>query len=133
MPRKPRKICRWPPCQRKTSGAYCDRHKDKEKAFAGSKAHPFYNHKIWRGSRPNKPFGQRGGLREKKLMETPYCEQCKENGIYKDITGRRAGVVDHKIRFQSAKSREEQWKLFTDWDNLQSLCTECHAIKTAKE
>ena len=52
----------------------------KRESFHHSKSDPWYNLKVWRGNH-GKPFGQRGGLREQQLINTPYCEQCKRNGI----------------------------------------------------
>lgn len=103
------------------------------KSFQGSKAHPWYNLPLWKGN-PNLPLGQRGGLREKQLLSEPYCRKCKqEKGIVKDVTGKRAGVADHIIPFESGKTKAEKWELFTDFDNLQTLCFSCHNSKSATE
>lgn len=131
MPTKPKQICREPTCHRKTKGAYCKEHKKQSYGFS-SDLHPFYNHKIWRGSNPNKPLGQRGGLREMQLREVPYCEKCKEEkGIIKDVSF--GGIVDHIVAWKTGETEQERWSLFTDFDNLQTLCVQCHNSKSAKE
>jgi 5-methylcytosine-specific restriction endonuclease McrA len=64
-------------------------------------------------------------------METPYCEKCKkETGRIVDVTAKGAGAVDHIIPWKSGSTKAEQWELFTDFDNLQTLCRRHHASKT---
>lgn len=130
MPNRPRSICRFPPCNRKTSDTYCKSHKHHDKSYSNkSSSDPWYNHKIWRGS-INKPFGQRGGMRERQLLKVPYCIKCKEEGVIKDIT--KGGIVDHIIPFRSVP-KERQWHYFTDPENHQSLCKTCHNEKSASD
>lgn len=137
---KPKTICNNPQCHRKTKGRYCNR--CEQKGFGENKSYGFsseldewYNHKIWRGSTPNKPLGQRGGRREMQLLEQPYCEKClEEDGVYNDVTGKRQGVVDHIERFRDPSLTEaEQWNRFIDPENHQTLCRSCHNQKSAKE
>ena len=68
-----------------------------------------YNSKRWRS------------LRSKYIRYNPVCVQCRDNNIIKD-----ANVVDHIKPVSEGGS-------FINWSNLQSLCTSCHAKKTAKE
>ena len=63
----------------------------------------------------------RNGVRVLKLKTTPYCEICLENDILTE-----AKEVDH------IKPISEGGEPF-DIDNLQALCTSCHAKKSAKE
>lgn len=131
MPSRPKQICRHPVCQRKTKGSYCEEHKQLDTGFT-SEVHPWYQTKRWRGN-PNKPLGQRGGLREAQLLSTPYCEMCKKEGRITDVTGKGKGVCDHIIPWGTGKTTAEKWELFTDPSNLQSLCVPCDRIKTAKD
>lgn len=130
MPYKPKSICNYPSCGIKTKGRYCERHKEFDTSFANKKTDKWYNYPIWKGN-PNKPIGQRGGLRELQLKKQPYCEHCKNEGVYKDVTN--GGVVDHIKPFRSVKDLKEQWQLFIDTDNHQTLCSSCHNKKTATE
>lgn len=50
------------------------------------------------------------------------CRRCSKQGI---ITV--ADMVDHIV------PSKVEWELRLDIDNLQALCNECHAIKTAED
>lgn len=50
------------------------------------------------------------------------CRRCSKQGI---ITV--ADMVDHIV------PTKVKWELRLDIDNLQALCNECHAIKTAED
>ena len=108
------------------------RTRPKQKSFHQSKTDVWYNLKIWRGN-PNKPLGQRGGLREEHLLSNPCCENCKEEGIINYVLEKGKGVVDHIKRFRSAPTESEQYQLFTDPKNLSTLCQRCHNRKTGSE
>jgi predicted HNH restriction endonuclease len=54
-------------------------------------------------------------------MENPVCEKCEAKGMT-----RQTEEVHHKIPWETGGTEEVQWRLFTDWDNLESLCGECH-------
>ena len=45
--------------------------------------------------------------------------------LNKDIS-RPAQHVHHKKEFLKGSTDEERWKLLLDYDNLQSLCLDCH-------
>lgn len=60
-------------------------------------------------------------LRELKLLDTPLCEICAT----KDII-RPAVDVHHITSFVSASTQEQCVFLAFDYNNLQSLCKECH-------
>lgn len=61
-------------------------------------------------------------LRKRKLQADPLCEGCKDRG-----RATLACEVDHIIRIV------ERPDLRLDWANLQSLCSRCHAAKSAAE
>lgn len=72
--------------------------------------HAMYNLWIWR-----KP----SGLRASALRRDGYiCQECKV-AIATD--------VDHRIPHNGSM------ELFTDLDNLQSLCKSCHSSKTMRD
>ena len=79
---------------------------DKEKAKVD---YSFYNTAAWR--RTSKLY----------RIQNPLCEECKINEITK-----AAEVVDHIKAIIDGGSKLE-------WNNLQSLCKDCHATKTAKD
>ena len=118
MPSAPKKLCAYQGCNRKVKKGYCEEHKSFDNSFATKKSDHWYNLPIWKGN-PNKPLGERGGMREAQLLREPYCRTCKEEkGIIKDITGKGAGVADHIIPFRSVP-KEQQWEYFTNPDNHQ--------------
>lgn len=134
MPKSPAKPCRVPSCPHKVKGrSYCPDHEkeyQRSTKFRNKKGgtHPNYNKKIWRGN-PNKPFGKRGGLREKQLLRNPLCEcdECQKRPVPKEAT-----VVDHCKDWKEGSSEAERWFLFTSIDNLQSMAESCHNAKTAR-
>lgn len=69
----------------------------------------FYGTKVWRE------------LREQKLMEQPLCEECL---LVDKITP--ATDVHHRTPFSLGIDEQQMWDLFLDWDNLESICKQCH-------
>ena len=69
----------------------------------------FYNSRVWRRTRLYY------------IQNNPLCEECERNNIVEAAT-----CVDHilPIRLNGSKLSLE---------NLQSLCTHCHAVKSGKE
>ncbi len=61
-------------------------------------------------------------LRDRKLRADYLCASCKSQG-----RATLACEVDHVIRISEAPG------LRLDWDNLQSLCHPCHAVKSGAE
>lgn len=61
-------------------------------------------------------------LRKAYWKAHPLCECCLKKGIV-----RQADEVHHKHIFLRGKSEEERWNLLLDWNNLMSVCSECHA------
>lgn len=60
-------------------------------------------------------------LRESYINQHPLCEHCERRGL---ITP--AQEVDHIVELIDGGDK-------LSWDNLQSLCTTCHRIKTGEE
>lgn len=67
-------------------------------------------------------------LRNSYIAEFPLCQSCLEKG--KITPGKD---VHHVISFSSGKTLEEQLKLAYDYDNLMTLCRECHLEKHGKK
>ena len=113
MPFKPPKPCRHFGCPEYTTEAYCHRHKEYEKAIKADyekryekKRDPFYKSPRWRKAR------------NRYAEKNPLCEECKKNGI----EGVLMKTVDHIIDIKDGGAK-------LDFDNLQSLCQECHNRK----
>ena len=114
-----KKPCRQPYCKELVTSGYCDKHKSKDiRSFQNKKAHPYYNTSEWRGI---------AGLRKRHLRRFPFCAECKKQGRFVSAT-----VVDHITPFDRHKDPQVTWALFTDTENLQSLCGHHHAVKTGK-
>ena len=61
-------------------------------------------------------------LRLVKLRNNPLCEICEKKGITKT-----ADDVHHIQSFMSVDDPETRKALAFDYDNLMSLCDECHS------
>lgn len=62
-------------------------------------------------------------LRKEKLKESPLCEDCKAEGKY------TAACEIHHVRpCEWAKSVKEMERLMFDFNNLKSLCHDCHVV-----
>lgn len=61
-------------------------------------------------------------LRLVKLRNNPLCEVCEKKGITK-----MADDVHHIQSFMSVDNPEARKALAFDYDNLMSLCDECHS------
>jgi 5-methylcytosine-specific restriction protein A len=68
-----------------------------------------YNTNIWKN------------LRLEYLIHQPLCENCIEKGIVES-----AVEVHHKIPISQGKDILEKQTLGFDWNNLKSVCKECH-------
>ena len=82
---------------------------NKPKQYSEGPHVKLYHSKAWRT------------LRERKMRENPICEHCEKVGL---LTS--AQMVDH---IKPVSEGGEFWSMA----NLQSLCNQCHAIKTGKE
>lgn len=60
-------------------------------------------------------------LRLKKLQAIPLCECCKQNGKYTLAT-----LVHHITAVESVNTISQMEILMFDYDNLMSLCDDCH-------
>ena len=60
-------------------------------------------------------------LRLEKMRVNPLCERCANMDR---ITP--AEEVHHKIPFDIGMTQEQRERLAFDWDNLMSVCNECH-------
>ncbi len=60
-------------------------------------------------------------LRDLKFRNDPLCERCAEAGIV-----RPAEDIHHIVSFMSTDDPEKRRFLAYDYDNLQSLCKQCH-------
>ena len=62
-------------------------------------------------------------LRKEKLKESPLCEDCRLEGIYTPAT-----EIHHVRPCEWAKSVREMERLMFDFNNLRSLCHDCHVL-----
>ena len=81
-----------------------------EKSESRTERHKYYDTVRWRK------------LRIQKLMEQPLCEKCLEVD-----TVTPAVDIHHLISFMSVDNPNQRTALFYDYNNLQSLCKDCHA------
>ena len=121
MPDKPLKECSSPACHNLTKDKYCKDHSDTDKKNKIDRDR--YNDKR-RGSASSRGYDSKWTkARAAYLRANPFCENHK-------IKMKRcvmANVVDHIIPHNGDDG------LFWDRDNWQSLCTQCHNQKTARE
>ena len=68
-------------------------------------------------------------LRKIYLQSHPLCEKCLQNDIVTPTSD-----IHHKLSpFDPNISEMERWKRLLDYDNLMSLCQECHGNLHANE
>lgn len=60
-------------------------------------------------------------LRALKMTNNPLCEICEANGKITPVDD-----VHHMISFMSVDDPVRRYHLAYDYDNLQSVCDECH-------
>lgn len=95
---------------------YCTEHQALERADS-ERRKVYYenaNHNLWSDMYLSPKWK---ALRSAKLRDCPICEIC----------GMEATEVHHKIPHNG------NWGLFLDYDNLMSICHECHVKETQKE
>lgn len=97
------------PYIRKLSNSPKHHNKTHSKFKHSNKWQKFYGSRAWHN------------LRESKLLEQPLCERCLEHDIVRPATD-----VHHVCVFGSCPTEEEMWKWFLNYDNLMSLCKNCH-------
>lgn len=71
--------------------------------------HEIYDTREWRK------------LRDAKLMLNPLCERCESMGILTPAT-----EVHHIRSFMDTGNRLVRQRLAFDFDNLMSVCSDCH-------
>lgn len=113
MALKPLRPCRRPGCGALTREGYCPLHKPKPAPRSRESAawRRWYSLPIWTDE-----------LRPGQLFREPFCRECARYGIRTPATN-----VDH------IRDHKGDWELFTDRENLQSLCHSCHSRKTVRE
>ena len=84
-------------------------HAYKNPKFRDNKWQKYYGTKEWHN------------LRQTKLYEQPLCERCLLHDRVRPAT-----ECHHKKVFGSFPTEEERWYWFLNYDNLISLCHECH-------
>ena len=60
-------------------------------------------------------------LRKQKLTNNPLCERCYDMGL---VTA--ASEVHHREPVESVSTPTAQTQLMFDYDNLMSVCHDCH-------
>jgi len=112
MPSRAPRLCPYPGCGLVTTGGPCDNHKKKHGWVSDSE----------RGNRHDRGYGTKWDkLRKKILRRDNYlCQPC-----YKENKLTSASSVDH-ITPKAHGGTDDR-------SNLQSICTHCHKLKTAKE
>lgn len=111
MPTKARKPCNHTACYElsERGKAYCTLHRPNTD-WVRTQRQRMYHSKFWRVAR------------KMHIQENPMCVHCNRANITRAATD-----VDH------ITPHEGNYKLFTDPNNLQSLCKSCHGKKTIKE
>lgn len=127
--------CKYPFCNRLTKSRYCElhsEHEDKKRRYCTApgcnnlislsdwycEEHKNYKQKRYdskRESSTKRGYGsQWRKVRAEYVKQHPICELCEKIGITKEVA-----VVHHKIPVKDGGA-------WFDFDNLQSLCAECH-------
>lgn len=123
------KLCCYPACRtivRDGLNARCEKHRKPQrrlngtstgtKIFADKAARHGANRHIYDSARWKR-------ISRKKKTMTPFCELCDPDGS----KGIIAKIADHIIEIK------DNPQLAFSISNIQSLCFDCHAIKTAEE
>jgi 5-methylcytosine-specific restriction protein A len=116
MPQAAKRPCRKTGCPNLTDSAYCDEHRQPEQG----------QRELWRGSASSRGYDAAWKRIRLQALKRDYhlCQTCLR------ATPPRfnpAVDVDHVIPIRVAPDRR------LDLSNLQSICRECHAKKTAFE
>jgi len=80
--------------------------------------HPWYNKAVWYKH-----------IRPAHLRKEPICLECKKQGKL----NQKNLQVDHIKEWKTGTDEADRWQLFTDMDNLQTLCISHHRKKTLRE
>jgi len=112
MPYKPKKPCAFAGCPNLTNDRFCEQHKQSENRR--------YN-KYQRDPQSSKRYGGRWKEISKAYRQAhPLCELCL---LDNRLTA--AVLVHHKCKLTAGGTN--------DYDNLQSLCRECHSRLHAEQ
>ena len=114
MGSKPLRPCRHPGCSVLVTDGFCEAHAPRRREYRSEEAkqwHKLYKLDIWTKD-----------LRPMQLAKEPFCRECSKAGFRV-----RATEVDHVV------DHKGNMALFTDRNNLQSLCHRCHSRKTMQE
>jgi len=105
MPRKPKRPCAYPGCPNLTDGQYCEEHR--------KQVDRSYN-KYTRSPDVHKKYGRAWKrIRDRYVLEHPYCERCFAEGIITPVD-----EVHHIVPVSKGGTHERS--------NLMSLCQSCH-------
>ena len=117
MASRPLRPCNHAGCRELTRDGWCEKHRPRTQRKTSAEYHSWYALPIWTDR-----------LRPGQLLREPFCRECAREYPASDPRHRTpATVVDHIV------AHEGDWQLFTDENNLQSLCKRHHDQKTAKE
>lgn len=106
MPRKPKRPCSYPGCPNLTDGRYCPEHQQKVNSDY---------EKYGRDRENKKKYGRCWKrIRDKYVLEHPFCELCFERGIIVETE-----EVHHKRPLSEGGTH--------DRSNLIALCKSCHS------
>ena len=106
LPKSPKKPCSAPNCPNLTHGRFCETHAKQE-----AKRYEKYD----RDPESRKKYGTAWRrIRERYIAAHPLCERCKLEGRLIP-----AYIVHHKQKLSDNGTH--------DWENLQSLCQNCHS------
>lgn len=111
MANRPLRPCRCPGCPELTGDGWCPKHRPKHQRGASAAYHSWYLLPIWTDD-----------LRPGQLLREPFCRECARRGLRTPAVD-----VDHIL------DHKGDWAVFTDRNNLQSLCHSCHSRKTMLE
>ena len=112
MPRKPKRPCSYPGCNRLTDNRYCDEHR--------KIAERQYNRYL-RDPDTNKRYGRAWRrIRLKYIQSHPLCEQCEREGRLTP-----AEEVHHILPLADGGTH--------DVENLMALCKSCHSRITDRQ
>lgn len=119
-------LCKYPGCRKSVTlgQKYCDLHLEKGSARDAQMKAEREAHRTKRnGSSAARGYGYKWQRLRARILEAhPLCVECEKQGII-----RLATDVDH------IKPHKGNPVLMWDESNLQPLCHECHAKKTARE
>lgn len=105
MPRKPKKGCIYPGCNKLTDGRYCDEHK--------ARVDSSYN-RYTRDKNVMKKYNHEWQkIRTRYVEKHPFCERCYNKGVIKFVE-----EVHHILPVAKGGTHDES--------NLMSLCRSCH-------